>query len=167
MKPRSLLLRSGIVLSLFVAVVPGCAARLPAESGMVAPSVRVRATGGEFDSEARAGQPLVLEFWETGCEYCRALAPRMQRVHERIAARGGTVLGLAMQEDSLDRARTVARSHGMEFPVALAPLELVDAYGVRAVPFLVVIDRGGRVVRFFRGTPDERELDEAIARASR
>lgn len=131
------------------------------------PEVRVRSTAGTFDASAYQGKPVVLEFWATTCEFCRALAPRMQQVHQQIAAEGGSVLGLTMQEDSMDRARMIARSHGMEFPIALAPQELVEAFEVRAVPFIVVIDRGGRVVRYFRGTPDERELDEAVARATR
>lgn len=92
---------------------------------------------------------VVLSFWDTWCEPCKAELPQLEKVYGRNKAKGLTLLGIAM-----DDATTVAnvapfvRRSGFSFPV------LLDTSGTAAnlynpnksAPYTVVIDQKGAIV---------------------
>jgi peroxiredoxin len=100
-------------------------------------------------SDAVGKGVVVLSFWDTWCEPCKAELPQLEKVYGRNKAKGLMLFGIAM-----DDATTVAnvapfvRRNGFSFPV------LLDTSGTAAnlynpnksAPYTVVIDQKGAIV---------------------
>ena len=52
--------------------------------------------------------------WASWCDPCKTEMPLLQRTHERIASKGGLVLGIDMQ-DSTERALAFLDEENIEF----------------------------------------------------
>ena len=130
---------------------PAPALRLPRLSG-----------GGQVELADYRGKVVVLNFWASWCEPCRAESPLLQRWHERISARGGTVLGVDVLDVSSD-AREFVREYGLTYPMLRDRDGDSQAdFGVVAYPETVVIDPEGRIAAIERGPVDERWLREHV-----
>jgi cytochrome c biogenesis protein CcmG/thiol:disulfide interchange protein DsbE len=120
----------------------------------------------DYDGEASLadwkGKPVIVNFWASWCEPCKAEAPLLERAHARLTARGGTVLGVTVS-DATDDSRRFIRDHGLSFP-SLRDVEgeLADDFGTNGVPESFAIDREGRVVAISRGQVSQRFVDQAL-----
>jgi cytochrome c biogenesis protein CcmG, thiol:disulfide interchange protein DsbE len=109
------------------------------------------------------GRVVVLNFWASWCEPCRAESPLLQRWHERLAKRGATVLGVDVQDIS-DDALAFVDEYGLTYPMLRdGPGEIRDEYGILGLPETFVVDRRGRVAAVARGPVDERFMREHVA----
>jgi cytochrome c biogenesis protein CcmG/thiol:disulfide interchange protein DsbE len=108
------------------------------------------------------GRVVVLNFWASWCEPCRAESPLLQRWHERISRRGATVLGVDVLDVSSD-AREFVREYRLTYPMLRdRDGDSQAEFGVVAYPETVVIDRQGRIAALERGPVDERWLREHV-----
>jgi cytochrome c biogenesis protein CcmG/thiol:disulfide interchange protein DsbE len=116
-------------------------------------------TGSLADHE---GKVVVLNVWASWCPPCRSEMPLLQRTHERIAPRGGMVLGIDSQDVSEDAMRFL-REKRIEFPsLRDRDGEYADELGVSALPETFLIDREGRIAALRRGPVDQQWLDEHL-----
>jgi cytochrome c biogenesis protein CcmG/thiol:disulfide interchange protein DsbE len=125
-----------------------------------APALRLpRLSGpGQVELADYRGKVVVLNFWASWCEPCRAESPLLQRWHERISRRGGTVLGVDVLDVSSD-ARKFVREYRLTYPMLRDRDGDSQAdFGVVAYPETVVIDTQGRIAAIERGPVDERWL---------
>ena len=104
---------------------------------------RIRGTE-EVTLSGLAGRVVVLDFWATWCGPCRAVMPALDALYQRHRARGLSVVGLSPENDA------AIRSHISALPVTYTVARDVGGttmqrYGVRAIPTIVVVDRGGQV----------------------
>jgi cytochrome c biogenesis protein CcmG, thiol:disulfide interchange protein DsbE len=118
--------------------------------------------GGETSLDDYRGKVVVLNFWASWCAPCRDEAPLLERWHKRIAAQGGTVLGVNAL-DSTDDAREFVRRFGITYPnIRDVSGERLKPFGIAAYPETFVIDRRGRIAALVRGPVTERFLDEEV-----
>jgi cytochrome c biogenesis protein CcmG, thiol:disulfide interchange protein DsbE len=112
------------------------------------------------------GKVVVLNFWASWCEPCRAEAKLLERAHRTLQRSGaGTVLG-ATYNDATPDSKRFEREFKLTYPsVRDVGTNLAKAYGTRALPETFVLDGNGRIVAISRGQLDQRFLDDAIARA--
>jgi peroxiredoxin len=106
---------------------------------------------GEPHAMARwQGQLVVVNFWATWCPPCVEEMPDLQRVHDEYRSRGVVVVGLGIDNpSSLKRFRD---EHKLALPLyaaGAAGSELGKALGNAsgALPYTLLIDRKGRIVR--------------------
>ena len=108
------------------------------------------------------GKPVVLNFWASWCTPCRQEAPLLEQAQKRLAAHGGTVVGVTFRDTTPD-ARAFVRKYGLTYP-SLRDVDgkLAESYGTRALPETFVIDDQGRVRAISRGVVSQRFLDDAL-----
>jgi cytochrome c biogenesis protein CcmG/thiol:disulfide interchange protein DsbE len=112
------------------------------------------------------GKVVVLNFWASWCDPCRAEAPLLQRTQAMLSATGaGTVLG-ATYTDAPTDSRQFEREFNVTYPsIRDVGTDLASKYGTRALPETFVLDRQGRVVAISRGQLNQGFLDRALKKA--
>ena len=122
--------------------------------------------GGEKRLLDYRGGIVVLNFWASWCEPCRAEAPVLQAAHERLSKGGaGTVLGATFNDTDVD-SRAFEKQLGVTYP-SLRDIDttLAEEFGTRNLPETFVLDPQGRVVAISRGQISKEFLDRAIQEA--
>jgi thiol-disulfide isomerase/thioredoxin len=111
----------------------------------VVPALRLDDLDGKrWDLAALKGRPVLLNFWATWCEPCRAEMPSLQRVARERAGDGLLVLAVNYQEGA-PKIRSFLETLRLELPV------LLDRDGTaarqwtpRVFPSTVLVDRRGQ-----------------------
>jgi peroxiredoxin len=117
------------------------------------------------------GQPLVVSFWASWCKVCRQETAELSALRERLSQSDVQMIGLALDDDP-DLVADFARRHAINYPLLLAKgygVDLMHGLGNDrpAVPYLVAINRNGRVAWRHRGPAVRADLDRAAAAATR
>lgn len=100
------------------------------------------------------GRVLLLNFWASWCEPCRAEMPMLQQLPGLFAEDRVAVVCLNFKESPRRIARFVEPA-GITLPVWLDPQgEIARAWGVNVFPTTVLIDRTGRARQRIRGEVD-------------
>ena len=109
------------------------------------------------------GHVVVLNFWASWCDPCRAESPLLQRWHERLDKQGATVLGVDVQDVSGDALDFVSE-YGLTYPMLRdGPGDIRDDFGILGLPETFVIDRRGRVAAVARGPVDDEFMRKQVA----
>jgi thiol-disulfide isomerase/thioredoxin len=120
-----------------------------------------RPEGGEVVTAGLRGQAFLLNFWATWCAPCVAEMPLLDKFHQAHRARGLQVVGLAV--DSPTPVRSFLKNRPVSFAVGLAGLDGVElarslGNGTGALPFSVLFDGGGQVVKHKLGALHPEDL---------
>ncbi len=122
--------------------------------------------GGEGDRlrlSNLVGKPVVLDFWASWCGPCKKQAPILHEVAE--AGADFHVVGVNT-DDRLNDAVEFARSRALSYPSVFdTGSRTAAAYGVRALPTLVVVDSKGRVSAVRTRVVAKEEILELVAKA--
>ncbi len=103
------------------------------------------------------GKVVVLDFYATWCEPCRAETPRLVAMQQRYGAEGLQVIGLNVGgEDDHAQVPAYAKEFGIPYPLVLPDDELVQMYlsDNQNIPQAFVFDRKGDIVKRFVGYSD-------------
>lgn len=122
--------------------------------GLVGPA------GWTLDNNQRAklsdykGKVVVLDFYATWCEPCRAETPRLVELQRQYAAQGLQVIGLNVGgEEDREQVPKFAKQFGIQYPLAFPDDELADGYlgDNQNIPQAFIFDRNGNMVKRFVG----------------
>jgi cytochrome c biogenesis protein CcmG, thiol:disulfide interchange protein DsbE len=121
------------------------------------------AADGDVALRELRGTPLVLNFWASWCDPCRAEA----KVLEAAWKQQDDVLFVGLDaQDAREDARDFIGQFGLTFPHVRDPgNDTQRAWGVTGLPETYFIDAKGRVVGHVIGTVDEAMLREGVAAA--
>jgi cytochrome c biogenesis protein CcmG/thiol:disulfide interchange protein DsbE len=105
---------------------------------------------------------VVLNFWASWCKPCKDESPLLERWHQRMADRGGLVLGVDMI-DLTGRAQSFIDEFGLTYPMLKdKDGKGLETFGVAQYPETFVIDRQGRIAAVRRGPVDEQFMRKAV-----
>lgn len=112
-------------------------------------------------------QVVLLDFWSTYCEPCKAEMPHLRRFYDTYKAKGFVVMGIAMDgPETVADVPAFARRNGMTFPVVLdEDSTIASLYNPKkSAPLSVLIDKSGKVVQVHEGynSGDEDALEKHL-----
>jgi peroxiredoxin len=122
-------------------------------------------------------QPQLLFFWAHWCQECKGESPIIARITDKYQARGLTVVAPTKRYGYVESGRIAAPDRELRYILKVrdeyypflrrvaVPVSDANytAFGITAVPTLVLIDRQGIVRLYRQGRMTEEELDTAIA----
>ncbi|MEY4410404.1 MAG: hypothetical protein RLZ99_877 [Actinomycetota bacterium] len=116
-------------------------------------------SGQMLDSEALAGQVVVMNWWYSACAPCRAEAPDLQALYEEFQDQGVQFVGVNVRDTS-ETALAFDRKFGISFPSIMdaqtgnVSLAFQGVVSPQAVPTTLVIDKQGKVASRILGRID-------------
>lgn len=118
--------------------------------------------GAPFDAAALAGRPVALWFWAPWCPRCRAAAPAVARVADRMEGKA-TVLGVAGLSDDVGSMRSFVSTTGTQGLTHLSDGagQVWRKFGVTSQETFVLLGADGSVA--YRGALDEDALGRRLA----
>lgn len=137
---------SRIALAFALLFVLGCSepAKPPAEPapGFDLPLV----SGGTVSLQALRGKTVLIDFWATWCPPCVLEVAELNAVHTAYAGTDVHVLAISIDSLTLDEIEKWTHERGVLYPVALADVDLANAYGADAFPFHVLVGPDGTLL---------------------
>jgi peroxiredoxin len=123
-------------------------------------------------AEAR-GRACVVHVWATWCRTCRGELPALEAAFIELSATDVEWLLLAT-DDSREDVEAFAASHGLRIPIVYVPPWRPGEFGAAvrqiggayqdAIPYTLVLDRGGAVVSQWTGARSVGDYRNAIQR---
>ena len=111
--------------------------------------------GNPVRLEDLRGKLVWLNFWATWCPPCQSETPVLREMDERYRDQGLAIVGVAVQETTVDNVREYADRYGLGYPIAFdASADIFDLYRVYALPTQVLIGPDGRVLGVVNGPLD-------------
>ena len=111
------------------------------------------------------GTPLVVNFFASWCEPCKAELPDFAAVHAEVGTDVG-FLGVNVR-DREDAARSLLAATGVDYAIARDPSgALTEAFGVVNMPSTFFLDADGRIVSSHPGVLTADELRSQLAALS-
>ncbi len=138
-----------------------------------APDVTLRDLDGKDLSLAQfKGKVVLVNFWATWCEPCQVEIPWLIEMQQKYAARGFTVLGIAMDEEGTsvvtpwvqkERFDVNGSKSQMNYPIVIGDDAAADKFGgLLGYPTSVLINRDGKVVKRITGIISYDEISKSI-----
>jgi thiol-disulfide isomerase/thioredoxin len=120
--------------------------------------------GSEVTLQDFKGHVLLVNFWATWCAPCVRELPSLDNLQRRLAGEGLLVLAVSQDRGGAKVAAPFLKKLGVDHVgLFLDPkMTLGRAFGVRALPWTILIDRNGRMVGQLAGYA-EWDSDEAVA----
>ena len=107
------------------------------------------------------GKLVWLNFWASWCPPCQSETPVLRDMAERYTGQGLEIVGIAVQETTVDNVKAYADRYQLPFEIAFdATADAFNAYKVYALPTQVFIGPDGRVLEVINGP-----LNDAAASA--
>jgi cytochrome c biogenesis protein CcmG/thiol:disulfide interchange protein DsbE len=122
-------------------------------------------SGQQVQLKDLRGKAVVINFWASYCDPCKAEAPMLERVWNDYRDKGVILLGINTN-DPLKNALDYLTQYGITYPNA--PDEgsrIENAYRITGIPETFVINTQGKIVRHFMSEPNERDLRNMIDQA--
>jgi peroxiredoxin len=101
------------------------------------------------------GKVVVLNFWATWCPPCKKEIPDFIEMQKAYEAQGVQFIGIAMDDEGLDKVKPWVASHNVTYPILIPDLperKVASNYGeMSSIPVTYFIDRKGMIRETFIG----------------
>jgi thiol-disulfide isomerase/thioredoxin len=144
------------------ATAPSSAAALP----VIGPAPYwqlVTLDGKAIGTEQLKGKVVVVDFWATWCGPCVYKVPGYIALQKKYADRGLVIVGLSVDQQGADLVSNFISKHGINYPVALATTEVINAFGdIEGIPTTLLIDREGNIRHRKAGAKETADYEKLI-----
>ncbi len=107
-----------------------------------------------------SGKVTLVNFWATWCGPCRQEIPDLIKLQERYPDHL-QVIGVSVDEGSVDNVRKFGAEHGMNYPIVMATPEITRQFpGITAIPTGFVLDPDARIVQRHVGLMNPNVLEQ-------
>jgi peroxiredoxin len=153
---------------LMAALVSGCAAALPPNSGQAAPDFSVTTLdGGTITLAGLKGKVVLVNFWATWCSPCRAEIPDFAAFYAKNKDNGFEIIGLSVDEMSAAELKPFLAALKVNYPIALATPKIIRDFAPGGyIPTTFVIDKKGMIRDKQVGGMDMGSFEELFSRLS-
>jgi thiol-disulfide isomerase/thioredoxin len=134
----------------------------------VAPAVSgTTVTGQRLNLDTYKGKTVVLNFWGSWCDPCRAEAPALGQLARQLQPDGVRFVGVDIRDEP-DAALAFMQNFNVSYPSLNDPndqiaLEFQSTVPPAAIPTTLIIDRSGRIAARIVGASSYRELKDLVA----
>lgn len=135
-----------------------CSSLRPVHAGEPAPDFsvpQITATGSlgpRVSLSSHRGSVVILDFWATWCGPCQASMPVLEELAQRYGDRGLVVVSVNTEGRSkAPAARAMVDERAPSARLLSDSGHAASLYKVTTIPYILVIDRQGRVHRVHRG----------------
>jgi len=125
----------------------------------------VTLNGERLSNVSLKGKVVLVQFWTTWCQFCRADQPVLDRLHHAYSQRGLVVLAVSMQEPRAKVQQYLARSPRACRVILSEATNLPTVFDAQAFPLYVALNRQGRSVARQQGSEGEMGLLQLLGEA--
>ena len=123
----------------------------------------------DFDRQQQSlaqykGKPMVVYFWATWCKSCKQEVPELIALHKKYGTKMH-VIGIAI--DNTDKVRQFAQDNQINYKLLLGSNDAIAlskqlGNSVGGLPFAVVVDAKGRIVKTLLGETPPGKFEELV-----
>lgn len=108
------------------------------------------------------GQGVFLNFWGTWCKPCATEMPYINNQYLQFQKKGVQVLAVNVGESTIAVSK-FAESHHLDFPIVIdSDSQVQTAYGIDPLPATFLIDKNGKVVKYYTGQLSENTVRDLM-----
>ena len=112
------------------------------------------------------GKVVLIDFWASWCKPCRRENPSVVKAYNKFKSKGFEIIGVSLDKDR-GRWLQAVEQDGLTWPqvsdLAFWQNAVALQYGVRSIPFTVLVDQEGKVLATkLRGPALEKKLEELL-----
>jgi peroxiredoxin/YHS domain-containing protein len=115
-------------------------------------------------SKSLKGKVVLVDFWATWCPPCVKAMPQLQKLHDRLAPKGFTVVGISTDEGSVKKVKPFLAKWKLTYPLVLDSANMWKAFGVKGLPSMYLI-KDGLIVQQWAGEIEHKEVEKAVEAA--
>jgi thiol-disulfide isomerase/thioredoxin len=108
------------------------------------------------------GKVVILDFWATWCPPCKAEIPSFIELQKKYGEKGLAVVGVSLDEQGSSVVKQFMKEFGMNYPVVMGDVKLMQDFGGTAIPTTFVIDRSGKIVAKHVGFASKETFENEI-----
>jgi thiol-disulfide isomerase/thioredoxin len=130
----------------------------------------------DFDLKSLDGKPIsiarlkgkivLLDFWATWCEPCMVEMPNIVDTYQKHHKEGLEIIGVTSDDDQHELNTFLQKHTEMAWPEYFdgkgSDNELATKYGIKVIPFNILVDRDGKILGASLRGP---KLEDAVAKA--
>ena len=135
----------------------------PVPPGDIAASLALPSVGAHsFDPETLRGKPSLVMFVTPTCPHCLATIPRGNKAAQ---ATGANVVAVFVAGTKQNAEGVVSHTQFSGVALVDESKAMIQKYGIKGVPYSLVLGADGRARQAFRGEQEESTLREALGDA--
>jgi thiol-disulfide isomerase/thioredoxin len=119
--------------------------------------VGVDGNGADVLVSSYRGKVVVLSFWASWCGYCLKELPVLEKIQRVLGKDRIEVIAINIDRNRGDYLKMKRQLRNFELTMARDEKHTsADEYGANALPFLVMVDRSGRIAHTWKGYPESK-----------
>jgi thiol-disulfide isomerase/thioredoxin len=105
--------------------------------------------GKSLNSADYRGKVVLVDFWATWCGPCKAEIPNIKQNYTNYHDKGFEVVGISLDTGPSEKLVDFVKKEEVPWTICRdidSPAKLVEYYGIRGIPTMILIGRDGKVV---------------------